>query len=61
MRIGHLVEHHDGAIGLAVQHLVEMNIVERFALEHQALVRRVMRDQPAKIGNVGVFDREIGR
>ena len=59
MRIGHLIQHDDGPRGVAFQHLVEENIVERLAFQHQSLMRRVMRHHPAQIRCLRIFHRKI--
>ncbi len=54
MRVGDLVEHQqDGASGGLAQQAVEPDIVERLDLDHHALVRRIVGNQPAKIGRLG--------
>jgi hypothetical protein len=57
--IGDLVEHDDRAARVAVDHVAEMQLVEREAFEHEALVRRIARDEPAEVGDLGVFERKV--
>jgi hypothetical protein len=59
VRIGHLIEHHQGPRRIAIEHVVKEDILQRIAFQHQPLMRRIARDQPAKVGGLGIFDREI--
>jgi hypothetical protein len=61
MRIGHLVENDDRAVGVALEHVGQVHLVERQAFEHQPLVRRVARDESGEVGAVGVLERKVGR
>ena len=62
MRIGHLIEQHDGAIRVGIGDDVgKIAIFQCRAFQHQPLMRRIARNQPVEIGPLGVFDREIRR
>ena len=61
VRIGHLVENHQGPRRIAGEHLVEEQVRQGLAIEHEALVRRIARYHPGKVGHVGPFHRKIGR
>ena len=51
VRIGDLVEHQqNGALAAPRQEFVEPDVLERLDLDHHALVRRVVRHQPAEVG-----------
>ena len=51
VRVGDLVEHQqDRALRRLVEQLVEPHVFERLDLDHHALVRRVVRHQPAEVG-----------
>ena len=45
-----------GALG---EHVVEPHVLERLDLDHHALVRRVVRHQPAEVGDVGERHRDV--
>ena len=57
--IGNLVENYQRAPRIGVEHFGEVDVLERLAVEHQALMGRVARDQAGEVGGVGVLDREI--
>jgi hypothetical protein len=58
MRIGHLIEHHDRARGIFIEHIVEENVFQRLAFQHQTLMRRVLGHQAAQIDRLAVIDVE---
>ena len=60
MRVRHLVQHQDRALVVAplFQHFVQPDIVQRFDFGDDALMRRVRRDHPAHVGDVGIDDRQ---
>lgn len=60
VRIGNLIEHHQRTGRVAAQYLVKEDILQRIAIEHQSLMRRIARDQPGQVSRLGIFDREIG-
>ena len=60
MRVGDLVEDEQhGAFRRVAEHVVEPDILERLDLDHHALVRRVVRHQPAEVGDVGEGHRNV--
>ena len=61
VRVGHLVEYHHRPARVGVEYFVEVQLIERLALEHQALMRRVACDQAREVGNLGEFEREVRR
>jgi hypothetical protein len=58
VRIGHLIEHHDRARGIFIEHIVEENVFQRLAFQHQTLMRRVLGHQAAQIDRLAVIDVE---
>ena len=62
MRIGDLVEHQqDRAIAGLAEHVAKPDVLQRLDLDDHALMRRVVRDQPAEVGDVGQGDRDFLR
>ena len=60
MRVGDLVEdQQNGALRSLGEDAVEPDILERLDLDDHALVRRIVGDQPAEVGDVGQRDRHV--
>lgn len=62
MRIRHLVEDkQDGPIRRIRQNVVEPRFIERLDLDHDALVRSIVRHEAAEVGRFRKGDRDILR
>ena len=61
VRIGHLIENEERPVVPRPfgEQITQPHFLKRFNLKHQALVRRVPRDHPAQISNVGIDDLQI--
>ena len=60
VRVRDLIEHEQhGAFGRFGKDIVEPDVLERFDLDHHPLVRRVVRNETAEVGDVGQRDLHL--
>ena len=61
MRVGYLIKHDQGPRRITMQHIAEVDILERIAFQHQTLMRGIVRYQSGKIGTLSPLHLEISR
>ena len=60
MRVRHLVEHEqDGPLGRLVEDVFKPDFFERLGFYNHALVRSIVRDEAAEVGDVGQRDGQL--